>query len=169
MNHSHLPRLFFTLTLFLTLPLLSGCPLNGTGNTIGETVLHGDWNMKSMVPLETGDKIDLSNDYTFRPDKTFTNISHVKLIDGATNELLYQQTTEETGTWTIDGNDSCWTTSEAKIIDFDSRTPLITREMIEQELENELPPECLQIVSASHSKITLRLISEGGTVILVRK
>ena len=31
---------------------------------------------------------------------------YVQLIDGATGDLLYQQTTEETGTWTIDGNDT---------------------------------------------------------------
>lgn len=169
MNHRRLPRVLFTLALLLTLPFLSGCPLSRTGNTIGDSVLHGNWNLKSKVPLETGDRIDLSNDYTFRPDKTFTNISHVQLIDGGTGDLLYQQTTEETGTWTIDGNDTCWTTTDAKIMDFDSRTPTITREMIDQEMESDFPPECFEIVNSSKSKVTLKLVSDGGMVVLVRK
>lgn len=67
MTHSRLPPALFTLTLLLTLPFLSGCPLSRTGNTIGDSVLHGNWNLKSKVPLETGDRIDLSNDLYLSP------------------------------------------------------------------------------------------------------
>lgn len=93
----------------------------------------------------------------------------MQLIDGGTGDLLYQQTTEETGTWTIDGNDTRWTTTDAKIMDFDSRTPTITREMIDQEMESDFPPECFEIVNSSKSKVTLKLVSDGGMVVLVRK
>lgn len=128
--------------------------------------LVGQWNLESKQTLENGHDVTSRNTYEFNADGTFINLSDVELLNGDTGEPFCTQSTRESGTWTIDGDSTCWTTDKAELTDFKSYTDLITRDMIESGLAEDSPPECWTISSANADTIILTDADNGASITL---
>lgn len=121
------------------------------------------------MTLENGHNVTLESDYEFKSDGTFTNDARTKLLNGDTDEPFYIQRTAESGTWTVEEDQTCWTTVSATLEEFESFTELITREAIEEGLSEETPPECFQIVSADSDTVVIRPLSGGDDMSLTKR
>lgn len=136
---------------------------------VEDSRLVGKWKMESKATLENGHDVIADNDYEFKADGSFTNRSRSKILNGDTGEPFLIQTTAESGTWTIDGDSTCWTTPTATLEEFECFTELITREMIEEGLSGDAPPECFTIVSADEASVVLQPEAGGDSITLVRR
>jgi len=169
-------RLIQVLTVFATCAIF-GCSsdTSPTGDAVTpaspveDERLIGKWNMSSTATLSNGHDVTANNDYEFQSDGTFTNVSRSKLLNGDTGEPFYTSTTTESGTWTVDGNTTCWTTPTATLNEFETFTDLITREMIEEGLVGDVQPECFTIVSADGATVLLQPTAGGDSIALTRR
>lgn len=158
--------------VFLCVAPFIGCsseqptPSTASGPGSTDARLIGQWNLDSKQTLENGHDVTANNTYDFHADGTFTNASDVQLLNGDTGEPFYTQSTQESGTWTVDGDRTCWTTEKAELTKFKTYTDLISRETIESGLAEESPPECWTIESANAETITLKGADNGVSVTL---
>lgn len=172
MRHKRAVHFSFLVTLLLLAPL--GCSSESATNSpstagtgaVEDTRLIGTWTLQSKQTLENGHYVTVDNKYEFSVDGTFTNLSDTKLLNGDTDEPFYTSTTDESGTWTVEGDKTCWTTTEAKLTAFESFIDAITREMIEEELGVEMAPECCMIISADADSVSLQEIVSGASLVL---
>ena len=151
--------------------LVLGCSSNSpsTDAPTEDSRLIGKWHLSSAATLANGHEQTAENDYEFRSDGTFTNISHSKLLNGDTGDPFFTMKTVEAGTWTLQGDTTCWTTPTATLDEFETFTELVTREAIEEGLAEDTPPECFTIESADDSTVVLKPSSGGDPVTLLRR
>ena len=176
MSRLSLPEALPSLLILCALGLsVGGCTGDSSSNdssasstSVDDTRLLGKWNLQSRATLENGHVVTMDNDYHFSPDGTFTNTSRSELLNGDTGEPFCTSTTIESGTWTVEGDRTCWTTSKVELSEFETFTDLITREMIEGGLAGDAPPECWTITSADDSSVTLQPETDGDPITLER-
>ena len=130
--------------------------------------LAGDWQLENLIKLPDGHRLTMNNKYRFHLDGTFTNTSRTKLTHRDTGDAVYRLTTKESGTWTLDANNICWTTKTAEILEFESFSSRITRKVIEEGLAEDDPPDRFKIVSMQESWVKLQPEDGGAVVTLTR-
>ncbi len=130
--------------------------------------LAGDWQLENLIKLPDGHRLTMNNKYRFHLDGTFTNTSRTKLSHRDTGDAIYTLTTKESGTWTLDENNTCWTTKTAEILEFESFSSRITRKVVEEGLAEDDPPDRFKIVSMQESWVKLQPEDGGGVVTLTR-
>jgi hypothetical protein len=143
------------LILIFAIVLLSACSKEFDSNEFIQ-ILPGSWT--SNGTMDTGNDVyaNYSIATIFAPDNSYSDTTEIKFVrDG--DELLARYKTKETGQIVIEGQTLTFVSSSASLIDFESTTPNLTREHIEESTKKYIGYKNMKtIVNYGPREISLR-------------